>query len=351
MADARSPGPHVPPGAATTRDLAKATGGALALAAVVLVLAVLPAEYGVDPTGFGQATGLTRLRASPAAGLEEPTSALWPRPLYEASARWTLEEHFVAEFDGLATTHEDVVLPFNLTLANLTAVHAVATWTPEPAPGPGAEPPQLQVSLRSPLRRFSAFGSSVPGTGGASVASTTHAVAPVPFPPEPTPGQPLVLEAPPSREGAQGTWAVVVRMPPPDRPEAERPLARFVVRVTAEAYALSWEVADLGREPWDAVRITLRPGQHLEYKFEMEEGDTMRYAWNATGPLASDLHGEHPGSRYEATSHRSLAGTSDAGTFVAPFTGRHGWFWRNAGSEVVEVTLRTRGEYRILGVA
>lgn len=36
---------------------------ALAVAAVVLVVAVLPAEYGIDPTGIGRALGLTELNA------------------------------------------------------------------------------------------------------------------------------------------------------------------------------------------------------------------------------------------------------------------------------------------------
>jgi hypothetical protein len=37
--------------------------GALVVAAVVLVVAVLPAEYGIDPTGLGRALGLTELNA------------------------------------------------------------------------------------------------------------------------------------------------------------------------------------------------------------------------------------------------------------------------------------------------
>jgi len=36
---------------------------ALVVAAIVLVVAVLPAEYGIDPTGIGRALGLTELRA------------------------------------------------------------------------------------------------------------------------------------------------------------------------------------------------------------------------------------------------------------------------------------------------
>ena len=39
--------------------LAKATAGAAIAAAVIATLFVLPAEYGIDPTGFGTAIGLT----------------------------------------------------------------------------------------------------------------------------------------------------------------------------------------------------------------------------------------------------------------------------------------------------
>lgn len=56
--------PDLPPGlTASRRELAR--GGAIAavLAAVVLAVAVLPAEYGIDPTGIGGALGLTALSA------------------------------------------------------------------------------------------------------------------------------------------------------------------------------------------------------------------------------------------------------------------------------------------------
>ncbi len=43
---------------------------ALVVAAVVLVIAVLPAEYGIDPTGVGRALGLTELNAPPTRTLE-----------------------------------------------------------------------------------------------------------------------------------------------------------------------------------------------------------------------------------------------------------------------------------------
>lgn len=50
--------------APSARTLMKATAVALVIAVVVLVTAVLPAEYGVDPTGVGRALGLTDLFAA-----------------------------------------------------------------------------------------------------------------------------------------------------------------------------------------------------------------------------------------------------------------------------------------------
>ena len=53
----------------TLPQLGKATAVALAVAGAILVGAVLPAEYGIDPSGIGNALGLTQLNggARPAA--------------------------------------------------------------------------------------------------------------------------------------------------------------------------------------------------------------------------------------------------------------------------------------------
>ncbi|HEU4620094.1 MAG TPA: hypothetical protein VFV10_18805 [Gammaproteobacteria bacterium] len=47
----------------SSRRLAATVGIAVAAAAAVLVAIVLPAEYGIDPTGFGRLTGLANLHA------------------------------------------------------------------------------------------------------------------------------------------------------------------------------------------------------------------------------------------------------------------------------------------------
>jgi hypothetical protein len=59
----------------TRRRLLVQTAVALGLASLVTVLVVLPAERGVDPTGFGRLTGLTRLAAPQEARLSATASA------------------------------------------------------------------------------------------------------------------------------------------------------------------------------------------------------------------------------------------------------------------------------------
>jgi hypothetical protein len=55
-----------PPG----KRIARSVAIAVVVAAVLLVTAILPAEYGIDPTGIGAALGLTELNAPPTRTLE-----------------------------------------------------------------------------------------------------------------------------------------------------------------------------------------------------------------------------------------------------------------------------------------
>lgn len=69
----------------TMRQLNRATLGAAAAAAVILVTTVLPAEYGLDPTGIGGLVGLTPMgltkQAAAEGGIptaEQPVTTLLP---------------------------------------------------------------------------------------------------------------------------------------------------------------------------------------------------------------------------------------------------------------------------------
>ena len=58
------------------RKIVAATVTALIVASVILVVVVLPVEYGIDPLGTGKALGLTDLaKASEEPASEKPTSA------------------------------------------------------------------------------------------------------------------------------------------------------------------------------------------------------------------------------------------------------------------------------------
>lgn len=77
-------------GLPSSRSLIKATAIALVVAAVLLATIVLPAEYGIDPTGLGTSLGLTAMSAelpeeevlpqsageAPVSAMEAPVSAL-----------------------------------------------------------------------------------------------------------------------------------------------------------------------------------------------------------------------------------------------------------------------------------
>ena len=64
----------------STPQLLKATAGAVLGAGLILVTTVLPAEYGLDPTGIGKALGLTALSAEAERAATTPTAIAPPAP-------------------------------------------------------------------------------------------------------------------------------------------------------------------------------------------------------------------------------------------------------------------------------
>lgn len=65
---------HIQSEVPSTRRLLKATALAIAVASAILVTTVLPAEYGIDPTGIGNRLGLDVLASTAEAG-ELPATA------------------------------------------------------------------------------------------------------------------------------------------------------------------------------------------------------------------------------------------------------------------------------------
>lgn len=101
-----------------------------------------------------------------------------------------------------------------------------------------------------------------------------------------------------------------------------------------------------GPSTWrDESTYTLQPGEGIEIKMRMKEGDKARFAWAVQGGVVNfDTHGDALGRSISYEKGRAVP--SDDGELVAAFTGNHGWFFRNRGEADVTLVLRTAGEYQ-----
>jgi hypothetical protein len=94
----------------------------------------------------------------------------------------------------------------------------------------------------------------------------------------------------------------------------------------------------------DEVSYSLAPGEGIEVKLVMQEGQSARFEWTANGSVVNyDTHGDGSGQKVSYEQGRGVP--DQAGELTAAFTGNHGWFWRNRTDASVTVTLRTAGDY------
>lgn len=127
----------------------------------------------------------------------------------------------------------------------------------------------------------------------------------------------------------------------PETAAVEAAVAEAVAAEAVAAEPVPAEPVAIWRDEFDYV---LAPGQGIEVKLAMEEGQTARFAWTANGSVVNfDLHGDGGGRSISYETGRAVP--EMAGELTAAFTGNHGWFWRNRTNAPVTVTLRTGGEY------
>jgi hypothetical protein len=111
-------------------------------------------------------------------------------------------------------------------------------------------------------------------------------------------------------------------------------------------------IAQPHRYQIDSREITLAPREGMEIKYNMKKGAGLLYSWTASGTLQFEFHGEpdvKPAGKestdyYESYELDRTEGKNQAhGTFIAPSTGIHGWFWENPGSSEVKLKLVAAG--------
>lgn len=99
----------------------------------------------------------------------------------------------------------------------------------------------------------------------------------------------------------------------------------------------------------DRRTFELEPGEFVEFKYRLEAGQAMVYAWSASYWVRSEMHSEADGAEpgtaeFFEVVERALYRN---GSYVAPFPGIHGWYWLNETDRAVTVTLNAAGFFEV----
>ncbi|MCF6203120.1 MAG: hypothetical protein L3J59_05530 [Methylococcaceae bacterium] len=129
----------------------------------------------------------------------------------------------------------------------------------------------------------------------------------------------------------------------------------FTVLSQKENEAAKPSVVSCSDQPeWkDTVLIKLPANSELEYKFSINKDDKFEFVWNTNDgtKLYFDFHGEPKGDTTGYfKSYKVTTDSQSSGSLTAPFTGVHGWYWKNKTNKDVTINLNTRGNYKIVGL-
>lgn len=99
----------------------------------------------------------------------------------------------------------------------------------------------------------------------------------------------------------------------------------------------------------DTQKITLQPGEGLEYKTRLQKGAALIYSWKTQQgeKIHHEFHGEPQNAKpdvYESYINEKQVSES-SGSLIAPFAGTHGWYWENKNTTPVTLTLNASGFY------
>lgn len=102
----------------------------------------------------------------------------------------------------------------------------------------------------------------------------------------------------------------------------------------------------------DIVLITVPANKGLEYKFYIAKDEQFEFDWNSNGTaLYFDFHGEPQGDKSGYfKSYKESTQSESSGSLLPPFSGSHGWYWENKTPQPVTIILKTRGNYKVIGL-
>ena len=96
----------------------------------------------------------------------------------------------------------------------------------------------------------------------------------------------------------------------------------------------------------DVLELELAPTEWVESTYRLVEGASMLFSWEATGVVSFNFHSAPDGAPPGYAESFDAEETDRAnGSYIAPFSGIHGWYWENLGSDYVTIRLATAGFY------
>jgi hypothetical protein len=93
----------------------------------------------------------------------------------------------------------------------------------------------------------------------------------------------------------------------------------------------------------DSSELKLGPGQAFEYKYRLDKGAGMVYAWQTSDRVKYEFHGEPDDPGLKVESYEKQEGDYASGALTAGFTGIHGWYWENASDRELTITVHSAG--------
>ena len=148
---------------------------------------------------------------------------------------------------------------------------------------------------------------------------------------------------------ATDTASTAPRIGPSPQPAVPAAGALSTVTAVGETRALTISSKPSIAYRADQMEIVVPPRKGLEVKTHLAKGATLIYAWKTKDakPVNHDFHGEPVNAKENQFESFILeeAVSESRGTLIAPFTGVHGWYWKNKSDAPVTVVLQASGFY------
>lgn len=103
----------------------------------------------------------------------------------------------------------------------------------------------------------------------------------------------------------------------------------------------------------DSIILKIQAKKGIEYKIKMLKYGSTKYEWHTENKelVFLDFHGEvdqkEKPKKVFYESYTVAYSNNMAGTFTAPFKGKHGWYFKNLCDKEVTITINLEGEFEL----